>query len=150
MNLPTFRVSLCILILMKLGVAWSQGEDKIWSHKAKSHFGELATVCGVIVAIRQERQPYHPIFTQKPNNIGSVNSPIIERTILYFDKLPPHHEFFAVIKDVDLKSFPSEVESYMEQKACVYGKIQRYNGRLAIAVFRPGQIAISANEKDGH
>ena len=148
MTQPTNRGLTFIVILIFASVAWTQdgSENGIWSHEAKNHIGEFATVCGVIVGVRRERQPYHPEFKQPYPGFSYL---ITEHTILYFDKLPPHHEFVAVIEDVNRRAFPDEPESFVGQKACVYGKILKYKGKEVIALVRVDQIAVEGIGKDG-
>ena len=139
MALPAFKAPYLVLIIIISIVAWAQGEDKIWSHEAKNHIGEYAMVCGVIVGVRRERQAPQPRF----------QGPSTDSTILYFDKLPPHHEFVAVIEDVNRRAFPDEPESFVDQKTCVYGKILKYKGMKVIALVRAEQITVVGKGKNG-
>lgn len=149
MRQPTLKSLTFIVVLVFASVAWTQdgGENRISSHEAKNHIGEFAMVCGVIVAVRQERQPYS---TAGGPGYPLNYSPIDERTLLYFDKLPPHHEFFVYIKDEYRRALPVEPESFVDRKACVYGKIVRDNGlRQVIALVRTFQIAVEGIEMAG-
>ena len=148
MTQPTHRGLTFIVVLIFASVAWAQDENGIWSHEAKNHIGEFAMVCGVIVSIRRERQAPQPEFKGPTTNYPFDLT--IDSTILYFDRLPPDHEFVAVIGDVNRKAFPHEPESFVDQKACVYGKILKYKSKTTIAVIRPDQIAVAANGKGGH
>ena len=147
MALPAFKAPYLVLIIIISIVAWAQGEDKIWSHEAKNHIGEYAMVCGVIVGVRRERQAPQPQFKGPTTNYPFDQT--IDKTILYFDGLPPHHEFVAVIGDVNRKAFPYELDSLVDQKACVYGKILTYKGKVAIALIKADQIAVAGKGKDG-
>ena len=132
MRRPTLSIFPLLFALVFSSGAWTQDGDEngISSYETKNHVGEFAMVCGVIVAVRRERQP-------------------IERTFLYFDKLPPQHEFFVYIKDEYRKALPVEPESFVDRKACVYGKIVRDNGlRQVIALVRTFQIAVEGIEMD--
>ena len=141
MTQPTHRGLTFIVILIFASVAWAQdkNENGIWSHEAKNHIGEFAMVCGVIVVVRRERQTPQPKFKE----------PSTDSTVLYFDKLPPHHEFVAVIEDVNRRAFPDELKSFVDQKACVYGKILKDKDKEVIALVRTDQIAVESRGKDG-
>ena len=133
MRQTTLKSLTLIVVLVFASVAWTQdgSENGIPSYETKNHIGEFAMVCGVIVAVRRERQ-------------------FIERTLLYFDKLPPHHEFFVYIKDEYRRALPVEPESFVDRKACVYGKIAKDKGlRQVIALVRTFQIAVEGIEMDG-
>ena len=147
MTLPIFRISSFILILIIASVAWGQGEDGIWSHEAKNHVGEFAMVCGVIAGVRHESPLPQPKF--KGPSVAYPFDIAVDSTILYFDRRPPHNKFVAIIRDVNRKAFPHEPESFMDQKACVYGKIQRYKSKTAIALIRSDQISVAGIGKDG-
>jgi hypothetical protein len=139
-----------IAILIFASVAWTQvqSENGIWSHEAKNHDGELAMVCGAIVRVHKERQAGWGPLMQPPYQ--TYFDPIIEDTILYFDKLPPDHEFAAVIKDDNRGAFPDKLESFVGQKACVYGKILKYKDNKAVmTLVRADQIAVEGMEMDG-
>ena len=156
---PTHKGLTFIVILIFASVAWGQGEDGVWSYEAKNHIdengvwsyeaknhiGEIAMVCGVIVSIRRESQlpgaEFKGSYYVPPN-------PTINGTILYFDRLPPDHEFVAIIHDVNRNAFPNEPVSLVDQKACVYGKISTYKGKAAVALIRADQIAVVGKGKD--
>ena len=137
-----------IVVLIFASAAWTQdgSENGVWSHEAKNHIGEFAMVCGVIVGVRRERQPVQVEFKYSYPNYSSL---MTEHTILYFDKLPPHHEFMVVIEEVYRRAFLEKPESFVDQKACIYGRIWRDGNKEAITLHRAFQIAIEAKEKDG-
>lgn len=137
-----------IVILMFASVAWTQdwSEHSIRSYEAKNHYGELAMVCGDIVGDRRKDQPLQAEFKSPYPNYTALVS---EHTILYFDKLPPNHEFMVVIEDVNRRAFPDKLESFVGQKACVYGKILKYREKKAVmALVRADQIAVAGKGKD--
>ena len=142
MRQPIVKGLTFIVVLVFASAAWTQDEREngISSHETKNHIGEFAMVCGVVVAVRRERNPY--------STAGGSGYPLNyslsdEHTALYFDKLPPHHEFFVYIKDQYRKELPVEPESFVDRKACVYGKIAKDNGRRqVIALVRTFQIAV--------
>jgi hypothetical protein len=146
MRLPTLKSLTLIVVLVFASVAWTQdgSENGILSHETKNHIGEFAMVCGVVVAVRRERQPYS---TAGGPGYPLNYSPIDEHTLLYFDRLPPDHEFVAIIEDVNRNAFPSEPASLVDQKACVYGKISTYKGKVAVALIRADQIAVTGKGK---
>ncbi len=147
-SLPTSRALTIIVILIFASVTWAQGEEGIRSHDAKNHVGELAMVCGVIVGIRYENP------ASKPDNKGSFTNYLfdvtMDATTLYFDRLPPHHEFMAVIEKVNRREFQHNPESFRDQKVCVYGKVLKYMGKATIALIRPDQIAVTGIEPEGN
>ena len=54
---------------------------------------------------------------------------------------------FVYIKDEYRKELPVEPESFVDRKACVYGKIAKDNGlRQVIALVRTFQIAVEGIE----
>jgi len=129
MNRLAFRVSTSTLIFLIASVAWAQDEDGFWPHQAKDHLWEYAMVCGVIVGARRES-------LAAPSESLTVTA---DSTILYFNKLPPNHEFVAIIRDH--REFPGKPESFVGQKACVYGKIARYKSKQAIMLFISEQFS---------
>lgn len=133
MILPTFRASTFTLIIIVASISWAQSEDVIWPHEAKNHIGEFAMVCGMIVGSRREGTDTQRVWE------GS--------TLLYFEKLPPHHEFVAIIRDN--RAFLSKPETFVGQKACLFGKIVKYKSMLAIVLVRPDQLALESIGKDG-
>jgi hypothetical protein len=137
MVLPTFRAPTFTLILIVASISCAQSEDGIWPHETKNHIGEFAMVCGMIVGVRRESLAAPP--ESQPVTAGS--------TFLYFDKLPPHHEFVAIIKDHG--AFLDKPEKFVDQKACVYGKIVKYKSMQAITLVRPDQLAVESMGKDG-
>ena len=143
---PTHKGLTFIVILIFASVAWGQGEDGIWSHEAKNHVGEFAMVCGVIVSVRRESPLPAAEF---PGSYYVVPpNPTANRTILYFDRLPPDHEFMAIINDVNRNAFPNEPASLVDQKACVYGKISTYKDKVVVALIRAEQISVAGKGKD--
>jgi len=94
-------------------------------------------VCGMIAGVRRES-------LAAPSESQPVT---VDSTFLYFEKLPPHHEFMAIIKDHS--RFPGTPESFVDQKACVYGKIVKYKNLQAILLVRADQIAVAGTGKDG-
>jgi hypothetical protein len=148
MTLPIFKASSLALVLIIAGVTSANSEDEIWPHEAKNHLGEIAMVCGTIAGVRRERQTYHPEFKQQtaaPSNLSLLS----EHTILYFEKLPPHHEFMAIFEDTLRREFPDQPESLVNQKACLYGKILKYRSKQAIVIVRPDQLAVEHTGKGG-
>ena len=145
MTQPTHKVLTFIVILIFASAAWAQDENGIWSYEAKNHIGEVAMVCGVIVSILRESQLPGAEFN---GSYYVAPDPTINGTILYFDKLPPDHEFVAIIEDVNRNAFPNEPVSLVDQKACVYGKISTYKGKEAVALIRADQIAVDGIEMD--
>jgi len=146
-SLPTSRALTIIVILIFANVTWVQGDEGIRSYDAKNHVGELAMVCGVIVSIRHESQLPGSEFS---GAYWVPPDPTINGTILYFDRLPPDHEFVAVIEDINRNAFPHEPKLLVDQKACVYGKILTYKDKAAVALIRPDQIAIADIESEGN
>jgi hypothetical protein len=147
MTQPTHKGLTFLAILIFACVAWAQDENGIRSFEAKNHIGEIAMVCGVIVSIRRES----PLpASERMGSYYVPPNPTINGTLLYFDKFPPHHEFFVYIKDEYRKALPVEPESFVDRKACVYGKIAKDNGlRQVIALVRTYQIAVEGIEMDG-
>ena len=149
MRQSIFKSLMLIVVLTFASVAWAQDGSKngILSHEAKNHIGEIAMVCGVIVGVHQESQPYSP--QGGPGNLIHY-SPIKENTSLYFDKLPPDNEFSVQIKDEYRKAFTVNPRSFVDRKACVYGKIAIVSdGRQGISLVRTDQIAVEDIEMGG-
>ncbi len=147
MTQPTHKGLTFIVILIFASVAWAQDENEngILSYEAKNHIGEIAMVCGVIVSVRRES----PLpASERMGSYYVPPNPTINGTILYFDRLPPDHEFVAIIEDVNRNAFPNEPVSLVDQKACVYGKISTYKGKVAVALIRADQIAVTGKGKD--
>lgn len=148
MMLSVHKGLVFIVILIFASAAWAQdgSDDGILSHEAKNHFGELAMVCGIVAGVRRERQPVQVEFKNSyPNHSYLID----EYTLLYFDKLPPHHEFMVGIEEVNRMAFPEKLESFVDRKACVYGKILKYSKNRAImALVRADQIAVEDIVKD--
>ena len=145
MTQPTHKGLTFLAILISASVAWAQDETGIWSYEAKNHIGEIAMVCGVIVGIRRES----PLpASERMGSYYVPPNPTINGTILYFDRLPPGHEFVAIIEDENRNAFPNEPVSLVDQKACVYGKISTYKGKEAVALIRADQIAVTGKGKD--
>ena len=146
MNLPTFKTITKALLLVIAGVTSAQNEVNISPDEAKNHIGEIAMVCGAIVGIRREHQTYNPEFKQQsasPSNLSLIT----ERTILFFEKLPPHHVFMAIFDDAIRQKISEEPESFVDRKACVYGKIQNYKAKQVIVLARPDQLAVEQVRK---
>jgi len=138
-----------IVILIFASAAQTQdgSENGIWSHEAKNHIGEFAMVCGVIVGVRRARTSGGVPPVQLPYQ--TYFYPISKDINLYFDKLPPHHEFVAVIANENRGAFLDKPESFVDQKACVYGKIRKHKSNVNIELVIPDQIALEGIETDG-
>lgn len=104
-------------------------------------------VCGVIEGVRRARTSGGVPPVQLPYQ--TYFAPISKDINLYFDKLPPHHEFVAVIANENRGAFLDKPESFVDQKACVYGKIRKHRSNVNIELVIPDQIALEGIETDG-
>lgn len=107
-------------------VTLAQVPDMVRAHDAIKYAGEFAMVCGVVAAA-----DYRADVRGDP-------------TFLNFDFPYPDHDFTAVIMGVDRKHFDVKLETLVDYKACVYGKIDIYRGKAQIRVTRPEQFNYQA------
>jgi len=94
--------------------------DSIPSAQAKDHVGETATVCGMVADARYQT--------------GS------HVTFLNFDKPYPNHTFTGFIPGESRGKFGTPEKEYLNQEACVTGKIQDYRGKPEIVLTDPQQL----------
>jgi len=97
--------------------------DSIPSAQAKDHVGETATVCGRVADARYQETGSHVTF-------------------LNFDKPYPDHTFTAFIPAENRSKFGAPEKEYLNQEACVTGKIQDYRGKPEIILTDPQQIKL--------
>jgi len=110
--------------------AASAQDDIVRAHEALAHAGEYAMVCGVIADARHVR-----------NARG-------EPTYLNFDKPYPDQDFTAIVWGRDRKRFDPAPETLVGRKACVYGKVERYQGKAQMALARQEQLSVAASKPE--
>jgi len=91
------------------------------TNEAKSHVGQNATVCGIVVSI----------------DYGGGG-----RTFIYFDKAWPHEVFTATIWVEDWRKFSPSPRSWKGKQVCATGVIRFYYGSPDILLKSPGQITL--------
>jgi hypothetical protein len=91
--------------------------------QAKSHVGELATACGMVV-----RTHFSAALSGKP-------------TFLNLDKPYPNHVFTVLIWGSDRAKFGSPEWEYFRKNICVTGSIENSEGTAEIVARSPSQIA---------
>ena len=105
----------------------------VGAEEAQNYLNELIMVCGLIVDTYFE--PSNTTFFGARYLAGQRN------TYLYFDKPRGEHGFVAIVIETVRKHLPKKPESLKGNRACVFGKVSRYRGRVAIQVIRSEQLA---------
>ncbi len=111
------------LLLVAATQVLAQDDLRIRASQAGDYVGQFAEVCGVIADTNYARR--------------SRGSP----TYLNFDEPYPDHIFTAIVWGKDRRYFDYKPEELKGHKACVYGKIETYQGKPQIILVRPNQIA---------
>jgi hypothetical protein len=109
-----------LFLLVGLGFA----QSTISAEEAKSHLGEKASVCGLVVGARYAS--------------GSRGNP----TFINLDKAYPNQIFTIVIWGSDRQKFGNPESTYSNKRVCVTGKITDYKRVPEIAAYEPTQIRI--------
>jgi hypothetical protein len=98
--------------------------NTITPDEAPRHFGETATVCGVVASTR-----YAP---------GTKGQP----TFLNFDLPYPHQIFTVLIWGSDRPKFGTPETTLMGKRACATGTIQSFRGKAEIIATDPRQLVV--------
>jgi len=105
----------------------------IGAEEAQNHLYELVMVCGLVVDTYYEH-----------SNTGFFDARYLagqRNTFLCFDKPRGEHGFIAIVIESVRKDLPKKPESLKGHRACVFGKVSRYRGRVAIQIIRSEQLA---------
>lgn len=113
---------LAVGIWLATFAAASAGVPRLLSYQAKNHFGEKATVCGLVVSAR-----YLESKSRSP-------------TFLDLDHPYPQQPFTIVIWGTDRMRFGRPEESYASKRVCVTGTITDFRGKPEIVARDPAQI----------
>jgi hypothetical protein len=119
------KITALVICLLLLGAFASAQSPKLRlkALQAKDHIGENATVCGKVVSSRYAAQ--------------SSGAP----TFLNLDQPYPNQIFTIVIWGTNRPNFHDPEEYYRDQRVCVTGKIESYNGLPQIVARSPKQIS---------
>ena len=98
--------------------------------EAKSHIGEVATVCGKVVSSR---------FAESSNR---------QPTFLNLDQPFPKQIFTVVIFATDRPKFGEPEKEFLNQTICTTGKIEDYRGLPQIVATDPKQIVKAESRRE--
>ncbi len=128
-------IALTVLALLGCGSEDSQGDASttledapstaIFAYQAKDHIGSSKTVCGPVVT---------PTYDSSSSG---------QPTLLNLDRRFPNEVFTVVIWGRNRSNFDQAPESfYRDQRICVTGLIESFEGIPRIEASSPGQIQI--------
>jgi hypothetical protein len=119
------------LLLLLIGTILAspvQAQKKLTASEAKEHFGETATVCGVVVSARY------------------ADSTKGQPTFLNLDKPYPNQVFTIVIWGENRAKFGKPENAYNGKRVCVTGKITAYAGLPEVVAEDPKQLHIETEK----
>jgi DNA/RNA endonuclease YhcR with UshA esterase domain len=119
-----FTHALCTFALLAAVALPARAQHHLKATEAKSHVGEMATVCGEVVSTR---------FASSTKG---------RPTFLNLDKPYPGQIFTIVIWGEDRAKFGAPEETYRGKHACVTGRITVYRGVPEVIATEPGQLRV--------